>query len=239
MGRRRQIAAFLLSKNLPIRPSERRMRRELRPILHSYLGALRSTAKQSDDRSLRRKFQSHSNDLKKGVAPVLRRGSVYEAQASYNDTVKELKRLGEEAERRDLTAGQRREVLKEADALIKRRFEPLPERMLNRLADLRSDRGLRPLSQGLADELARDAATLARVQGERIANEEQGTGYWSWVTVGDKDVRRSHRKANRERRRIGTLFSTRCRYARDPTGPAEETYGCRCHMRPVKAPRGG
>ena len=237
MGAGRSVAAFLISQAKAIRPSERRMRRELRPLFASYLDNLRRTAKANSDEALQRKFRDYSNALRKQTAPVVRRSSVFEAQSAYNDTLRELRRLGQKAEDKALTPDQRKEVLKEVDDLVRRKFEPLPDRMLNRLADLRSSRNLRPLAQGLADVLARDASTLARVEGERIANEEQGTGYWQWVTVGDRKVRPSHKRLRGQRRRIGTKFSNGVRYPRDPTGDIGETANCRCHTRPARAPR--
>lgn len=235
MGRRRSVAAFLLSKAIPERQSERQLRKVLRPAFASYLDGLRRLAKANPDSRLQRRFRDHSNALRNKTAPLIRRSSVYEAQASYNDTIAALRKIGEKAEDRKLDPDRRKEVLKEADDLIKKRFEPLPDRMLNRLADLRSSRDLRPLARGLADQLARDTSTLARVEGERIANEEQGTGWWEWVTVGDAKVRRSHKRLRGQRRRIGTQFSNGVRYPRDPLGEPEETFNCRCHTRPVKA----
>ena len=236
MGRRRAVAAFLLSKALPERSSERQLRKLLRPAFASYLDGLRNLAKGNADAGLQRRFREHSNALRDKTAPLIRRSSVYEAQTSYNDTISALKKIGQRAEEKRLSPDRRKEVLKEADELIKKRFEPLPDRMLNRLSDLRSDRDLRPLARGLADQLARDASTLARVEGERIANEEQGTGWWEWVTVGDAQVRRSHRRLRGQKRRIGTRFSNGVRYPRDPTGDIGETANCRCHTRPVRAP---
>jgi hypothetical protein len=232
-----RVAAFMLSQQLPIRQSERQLRKMLRPAFASYLDGLRNLAKSNADARLQRRFRDHSNALRNKTAPLIRRSSVYEAQASYNDTIDALKKLGEEADKKSLDPDQRKEVLAQADDLIKKRFEPLPNRMLNRLADLRSDRDLRPLARGLADQLARDASTLARVEGERIANEEQGTGWWQWVTVGDHKVRRTHKLMRGQKRRIGTQFSNGVRYPRDPTGRAEEVINCRCHTRPVRGPR--
>ncbi len=239
MGTRRAIAAFLTSQAALLRPSERRMRRDLRPLFASYLDDIRRLAKANNDAALQRRFRDASNALRKKASPVVRRTSVYEAQQAYNDTLGELRKLGRRAQDKTLTADQRKEVLDEIDKLVTKRFEPLPDRMLNRVGDLRGNKDLRPLAKGLADVLARDAATLARVEGERIANEEQGTGYWQWVTVGDTRVRNSHKRVRGQRRRIGTKFGNDVRYPRDPLGPIEETANCRCHTRPARAPRTG
>jgi hypothetical protein len=177
------------------------------------------------------------NRHKSVLDSLIRRAGLLAGQAAYKDTCKELRRLGLKAEDRTLTDEQRSEILREMDKVVKRQLDPVPRTLYRDLALLRSNKDLRPAANIVARRVAKDAVTLGRVIGEKQANQDQGTGWWFWITVGDSHVRPTHRAANKQRRKIGNLFTTKCRFPRDPLGAVEETANCRCHTRPALPPR--
>ena len=158
------------------------------------------------------------------------------ARDGYAEAARHLGRLGLPADERDIEEAARRELRENLQELADRKLDPIPDRLYRMLDVLRSSKPLRPIARSMASVLARVASTYAKVRGELAANEEQGTGWWEWVTVGDTHVRKTHRNAAGEVRRIGTLFSTRCRFPLDPLAPIEEVAGCRCHTRPALPP---
>ncbi len=51
-----------------------------------------------------------------------------------------------------------------------------------------------------------------------------------WATQGDRRVRHSHEKLDGKVRQDGEPFPNGLRYPRDPEGPPEETFNCRCAL---------
>lgn len=54
-----------------------------------------------------------------------------------------------------------------------------------------------------------------------------------WMATLDGRTRHSHRAIDGERVGVGEMFSNKCHYPGDPTGPAHEVYNCRCTLVPV------
>lgn len=215
---------------------ERAMRGPLRDSYDQYMQAARAVMQNAAEAEKPNLLRRLSDSLKLRVTPIVRAGSIYQAQRGYNTTIDELRRLGVEAERKALDDTQRTAVLEQIDDIIRRKLDPLPDRVYRAAGRLGASGLDKRYARSLSDELAKAASTYGRVHGERVANEEQGTGWWMWVTVGDEKVRRSHRHNNRIKRRIGDLFPNRLRFPRDPLGEPAERENCRCHTRPVKAP---
>lgn len=156
----------------------------------------------------------------------------------YSRTVGQIRRLGggwSQARDRDPNGAVFAEVRERVGELVDGVLKRLREQLIGALDELRSDKRTRPLGRGLARTLATAASLYARARGAFAANEEQGTGWHRWHTKQDAKVRHSHEEAHGEKRRVGALFSTRCRFPHDPLGPIEEVAGCRCECRPVLA----
>ncbi len=51
-----------------------------------------------------------------------------------------------------------------------------------------------------------------------------------WVATFDNRTRTSHRNLHGETQEINTLFSNGLMYPKDPNGPSEEVYNCRCRV---------
>lgn len=235
--RRKAAAAVLLSGLARARRIERALRRYLMDLFEELLnGARRLAFRYSSPVTLRQALRALVEQFRPRVTLAIYEAGEAEAEQGHSRTLKELRKLGEKVEDRKMSDDRRRELLRDLDEEISRSLDPLPERWIRDIELMRSKKTLRPLANRLASRLARESSTYAQVQGELAANQEQGTGYWQWRTVGDHKVRRTHRRANGQVRRIGSLFTTLCRWPRDPLGPISETANCRCHTKPVKAP---
>lgn len=186
--------------------------------------------------TLLQEFQRLVGSYRERAREAVRRAGEESARRGYSRTVKELRKLGEDAEDRDLSQHDHRELMQDLDLEVERKLEVIPERLIRAVELLRSNDSLRPLGDSLARRLAKASSTYAEVQGERAANEEQGTGWWGWKSRGDLKVRRSHRHVNGEIRRVGMLFSNGLRWPRDRLGLAAEVEECRCETKPVRAP---
>lgn len=243
-SKRRAAATILLSRLARARKIENALRRYLADLFSGMLQEARRLARITLDNSvgpstLLREFQRLVGSYRERAREAVRRAGEESARRGYSRTVRELRKLGgrfANAEDRDLSQHDHRELMQDLDLEVDRKLEVIPERLIRSVELLRSNDSLRPLGDSLARRLAKASSTYAEVQGERAANEEQGTGWWGWKSRGDLKVRRSHRHVNGEVRRVGALFSNGLRWPRDRLGVPAETAECRCGTKPVRAP---
>ncbi len=242
--RRRLSAAVLLSGLARRRKIELRLARKLEePFLRVLDAARRSTQAIENFEAFLRRVNAVLEEQRGPLSQVVRESGEASAQRGYDRTIKDLRRLGQDAEGRLVSEAVKDEIRRRLDDETHRRLDPLPDRLLKSVEFLRSNRALRPWAKKLARGLAKAASTYAEVRGELAANEGQGTGWWEWVNVGDDRVRRTHRRkpvgVGGEVRQVSVLFSNGCRYPRDPLADISETANCRCRTRPALPPTGG
>lgn len=230
--RRRRAAAFLLLALAYSRRLERELARQMARVLLAYLEKLAAEPEQYRPVLA----MSILPPVREALRSLARRIAAALTRRGYENTMKELVRLDARVSRRRPDDDTLREMLREVDVLVQKHIDPLPRRVLRYPERLRSRKQTRRWADSLARTLARAVATYAERAGEVAANQENGTGYWMWKSVGDERVRPSHRRTSGEVRPIGAPFSNGCRYPRDPLAPIHETINCRCRLLPVLAP---
>jgi hypothetical protein len=89
------------------------------------------------------------------------------------------------------------------------------------------------ISEGRAGTIARTEIAGITADAEIMALQEAGVTHIQWFSMGDNDVRESHR-IDGQIRAIGTPFTNGLLYPHDPNGDADEVINCRCWFVPAQ-----